>query len=627
MSRYVFDIETNGLLKELDRIWLISMLDIDTMEQETWRPFMGEMGWVEKYKSATLLIGHNVKAFDILAIEKVYDIKLPRSVSVHDTLVLSMVLDYLRFGYEGHSMERWGEAIGEEKQEHEDWTQYSEEMRSRCISDVRINYSMYVELFTELLENIKIDERLKHYVRAEHFVAEWCGRAELNGWPFDVEMAKVIFEKMEEELRIATEKIEPRLGLKTVAKDKSKGEVEVKRPKWTKAGCYDHHTANWFNVNPWSGYEGEEQMIMGEYCRVEFVPLRLSSVHDVKIFLFRNDWKPTEWNYKKRPDENGRTILERTSPKITEDSLEVLGGDGKLYCDYLTTASRHGILKTWLENVTEQRKLHGKCFPIGTPSMRARHSIIVNVPSADAPWGKEMRSLFKCREGWSFIGADSAGNQARGLAHYLGDPVFIDTLLNGDIHQYNANVLTEVLKGMGIDHVVPRSKAKRVLYAFLFGASGAKLWSYIFDVMDPTNGNKLKDGFLKAVPGFADLIKKLKDVYRRTSKMGQPYIRSIAGNKVYVDSQHKLLVYLLQACEKATCSAALMLTMIGLEEANIPYSPLIFYHDEIDFEVPSEYAEQAAAIAKNAFKEGPKLFNVQIMDGDAKIGANWYECH
>lgn len=70
-----------------------------------------------------------------------------------------------------------------------------------------------------------------------------------------------------------------------------------------------------------------------------------------------------------------------------------------------------------------------------------------------------------------------------------------------------------------------------------------------------------------------------------------------------------------------------MLTVKELRRRNIPYIPLIFYHDEIDFLVPDEYAEEAALIAKEGFKEGPKLFNVQIMDGGAKIGKDWRECH
>jgi len=86
-------------------------------------------------------------------------------------------------------------------------------------------------------------------------------------------------------------------------------------------------------------------------------------------------------------------------------------------------------------------------------------------------------------------------------------------------------------------------------------------------------------------------------------------------------------VYLLQATEKITCSSALMLTMERLEAENIPYMPCIFYHDEIDFQVPEEFAERAAEIGKQAFADGPKLFGINIMSGDAKIGNTWYDVH
>jgi hypothetical protein len=415
-----------------------------------------------------------------------------------------------------------------------------------------------------------------------------------------------------------------KLGMKCVAVDKKKGIVEEKRPKWTKQGCYDVHTANWFNIDPWSGFEGEARPILGPYSRVEFQNLSLDSVTDVKTFLYRHGWQPTEWNYKIDED-TGKKV--KSSPKISEDSLEFLGGDGKLYTEFLTARSRYGILKTWLENTDENGMLHGDCMLVGTPSMRARHSIIVNVPSADSPWGKEMRSLFTCLPGWKLIGCDSSGNQARGLAHYLGDEKFIDTLLNGDIHQYNADVLTAVLKSINVDFVVKRSQAKRILYAFLFGASGGKLWSYIFGVIDDIQGKKLKNGFLKAVPGFKALLEKLESIYGKTSQFGDGYIPSLAGNRIYVDSFHKLLVYLLQSAEKITCASALMLTVEALEKENIPYIPCIFYHDEIDFMVPEQYAERAGEIGKKSFAEGPKLFGVTIMDGGAKIGNNWYDVH
>lgn len=652
MSRYICDIETDALLTECTTCWIIYLLDIDTLELEYFLPFQGDMRWKEKLDNAKLLVGHNFKGFDLGALEKLYGYKLPRTVNVHDTLIMSIVLNYNRFGARGHSMEVWGEFLGHKKVEHEDWSKYTEEMRIRCMEDTKINLKIYEHVMREFMALATKNPNIKPYMRAEHFVAEWCMQAELHGWPFDVPKAKEIFEKMEEELRVAHERIQPILGFRTVPKDQVTassdddededsaklpkwkktgqyiGEVNPKAPKWTKQGCYAAHTANWFGVDPWSGFEGEERPIEGEFCRVEFKPLDLDSVADVKVFLFRNDWQPTEWNYKKSKDpDTGRMVMRKTSPKITEDSLEVMQGNGKLYCDFLTTKSRYSILKTWLEKVDENGNLHGSCFTIGTPSMRARHSIIVNVPSADAPWGKEMRSLFTCNPGWKLIGCDSSGNQARGLAHYLNNPEFVDLLLNGDIHQYNADVLTKVLKSMGIDHVVPRSVAKRILYAFLFGASGGKLWSYVFGIQDKTKGNRLKEGFLQAVPGFKSLIDKLKNVFEATKRTGDGYIPSIAGNRVYVDSLHKLLVYLLQSCEKATCSAAVMLTMERLEAEGIPYQPCIMMHDEEDFMVPEEYAERAAAIGKQAFKDGPQLFGISIMDGEAKIGNDWYEVH
>lgn len=622
MSRYILDIESDNLLRHVTKMWILAIKDIDTGEKKWW--LSGDESWKEVVSKAKLLIGHNLVGYDLPVLEKLCNFKISKETVVHDTMLMSQILNYARFPGNRHRLEDWGKFLGVPKGDFEDWSKYSEEMLEYCLQDLEVTHAAYKYLLIELKEAKAKNPSIGTYIKAEHYVSEWCAQAELHGWPFDVEKAKTLFQRLTDEKQKAYDLISPILGLKVIKVDKEKGEVKTKFPKWTKQGFYNSHTASWFNVDPCSGFEGEERKIEGEFCRVAFEPLSLDSTDDVKTFLFRNNWEPTEYNWKRDPD-TGEQI--RMSPKITEDSLEAMQGHGKLYVDFLSASSRYSILKTWLEEVDENGNLHGECFTIGTPSMRARHSIIVNVPSVDAAWGPEMRELFVCKQGWKFIGADSAGNQARGLAHYLKSEKFIDLLLNGDIHQFNADTATTVLKGMKINHVVPRNVAKRILYAFLFGASGGKLWGYIFGAQDKKNGNRFKKEFTKAVPGFESLLKKLENIYGSTKQTGLGYIPGIAGNRIYVDSFHKLLVYLLQACEKATCSAALMLTMQNLDKENIPYQPLIFMHDEIDFMVPEEYAERAAAIAKAAFKEGPKLFNVNIMDGEAKIGHDWKECH
>jgi DNA polymerase-1 len=622
MSRYCFDIETDNLLHKCKNMWVLVTEDLNTGDIDYWK--QNEYGWKKKFDNATLLMGHNIINFDIPVLEQLFGYKIPKRCTIHDTLIMSQVLDYKRFGNLGHSLKVWGEFLRYPKISFEDWSGYSEEMLVYCKQDVSLNVKVYEILREELRIIAEKNPLIKTYLKAEHAAAIWSSQSNLHGWPFDIEAAKELYQALETEMEFAFESLNARLGLKVIAKDKCKDEIPTKKPKWTKQGFYDAHTSNWFGIDPCSGFEGEERRIAGEYTRIQIEPLKLSSTSDVKIFLKRNGWEPTEWNVKLNPITNTR---EKTSAKITEDSLEFLGGDGKIYTNYLTAKSRFSVLKTWLENVDENGNLHGDCFVIGTPSMRSRHSIIVNVPSVDSRWGKEMRQLFTCKQGWKLVGCDSSGNQARGLAHCLKDPIFTEILLTGDIHQYNADALTAVLRSMKVNHVVPRSVAKRILYAFLFGASGGKLWGYIFNIYNAKKGKELKVKFTRAVPGFENLLNNLKKIYERTSEDGEGYISSIAGNRIYVDSVHKLLVYLLQSLEKVTCTAAIMLTMERLDAEKIPYIPCIFMHDEMQFMVPEIYAKRAEEIGISSFKDGPELFGINIMDGSGSIGDNWYETH
>jgi DNA polymerase-1 len=620
-KRVIFDVEADGLLDTATRMWICNFICVETLETKEF--LEGDMGWKEVIDNCDAVIGHFLVGFDFPLLKKLFKYEPPKHVKVIDTLILSQVLNYRRFGYRGHSLDEWGKHLGHPKPAHEDWSQFSEEMRHRNREDCQLNLKVYRVLKDELKFAKSASSKITTYLDVEHAVSKWCSLSEEQGWPFDLEKAHKLERELFSKMSQAYAALVPKLGTKTVPYDKVGGEVEVKKPRWNKDGSYEKWTASWFNVDPWSGYEGEERMIDGEYCRVTFEPLSLGSVSDVKIFLFRNGWQPTEWNFK---DVDGKKV--KSSPKITEDSLEFLGGDGKLYLEFSVAKSRHAILKTWLDEVTPEGRLHGRCVSIGTPSFRARHSIIVNIPSVDSAWGKEMRELFTCQPGWKLIGCDSSGNQARGLAYYLKNPEFTNTLINGDIHQFNADVLSRILKAMGVDYVVKRSQAKRILYAFLFGASGAKLWSYIFEVLNASKGKTLKTEFIKAVPGFKSLLEKLEAIYFSTSKgITEGYIYGVAGQRIYVDSSHKLLVYLLQSLEKVTCGAALMLLMNRLEEHNIPYIPHIFMHDEVQFEVPEEHAPFAAELGKLCFKEGPALFNVNIMDGDSRIGNNWFETH
>ena len=667
MTKYVIDCETDGLLMEATRMHLLCAHELDSGIDYI---FLGnDLRWMELFDKAELLIGHNIVGFDLFIWEKLFDYHLPKTCRVRDSLTMSQVLNYKRFGNKGHSIEAWGEYFNKPKKAHEDWTQFSPEMLERCQGDVAICKMAHDKLSEEFNELYKKNPQISGYLKAEQAVTRWVTRANLSGWPFAYEKAMDLYDILETEVQRAHSQISGILGIKCVAVDKKKGIAEVKKPRWVKTGFYDQHTANWFGVDICSGLEGEERLVEGPYCRVTFEPLSLDSVYDVKLFLYRHGWEPTEWNYKTDPITHRRV---QTTPKIVEEDLKYLGEQGKLYAEYMIVRSRHAILKSWIEDacivtpgedikvgdknirvlgsrikVLEYEdldlgklneydiRLHGSCFTIGTPSMRARHQIIANVPVGEqnkdgtpvSIYGKEMRALFKCLPGYKIIGADSAGNQARGLAYYLNSEEYTYILLNEDTHNHNANVATAALKTMGIDYTVTRAQAKKILYAFLFGASGAKLWLIIFGNRDQTQGNKFKTEFIKAVPGFKALIDKLENTYGKTRTYGEGYIYSLAGNRIYCDSFHKLLVYLLQACEKVTCSTSLMLTAERLEKAKIEYIPLLMYHDELDFMVKEEDVEEAVKISLGAFVDGPKMYGIEIMSGTAKVGDSWLDVH
>ena len=66
-------------------------------------------------------------------------------------MALTMILSQLMFPERpgGHSLASWGERLGFAKVEHEDWSQYSEDMLHRCQVDVSLTKMVYEALCSE----------------------------------------------------------------------------------------------------------------------------------------------------------------------------------------------------------------------------------------------------------------------------------------------------------------------------------------------------------------------------------------------------------------------------------------------------------------------------------------------
>lgn len=614
----------------MTRMWIAVALDINTSEElifcdlvcfklegnPTVRP-LAELPRFLEYEVKEI-IGHNVVGFDLMAIEKLFLYRWTRLDDVFDTMLMSQAQNYHRFGPEaGHSMAVWGRALGMPKQEHEDWLNFSPEMAERCRSDVRINAKMWTILLQEFKRLRQRNPLIRNSMRAEHYASWWAGQSELHGWPFDSAAAERLLVVLTEAMSLAEKLIEPLIQPMTVIID-----PEPRVPKYKQNGDYHMWVCNHFPGLLPEDAEDENAplQVVGPYQRFEYKPVELGNIIQVKKFLHKIGWEPDEWNYKRDP-ETGK--LEKHSAKLSDSSLELLGEIGQKLITYYTLRSRLSITEGWLKKVRHGR-VHGGCMTIATPTHRARHSTIVNVPSGGALYGGEMRELFKADPGMLIIGADSAGNQLRGLCHDLNNPEYTATVVHGDVHTAN----TEILREMHPPAV--RGNGKKFIYAYLFGAGGGKLAFDLTGVRNAQFGNKLKELFATRVKGLKELVSRLEREYDDSLfKYGSGRISAIDGRPIFADVKRKALNYRLQSTEGITCKCAIMFFVREMlaRYPNVRWQPLIFMHDEIQIMVEAKFVDEIAALAKLAFKEGPTLAGVEIMDGDAKIGLNWHETH
>ena len=87
--KLIIDLETNGLLENLDKIHCIVVKDIETNEVYKYNPDNLNDG-LELLKKATVLIGHNIQGFDIIALDKVFNYKFEGQI--YDTLLVSRLI-------------------------------------------------------------------------------------------------------------------------------------------------------------------------------------------------------------------------------------------------------------------------------------------------------------------------------------------------------------------------------------------------------------------------------------------------------------------------------------------------------------------------------------------------------
>jgi len=597
--KLVFDIEANGLLTTVSKFHCGGAKDVDTGEEYWFRPNQLQE-FLDLLDSAKVIIAHNAFGYDIEALRILSGGTWKPKATVQCTKVMSQMLNYRRFGF-GHSLKQWGEAFGDQKGDYNGgWDEFNEEMFEYMKQDVRLGTRVYNHLMQEVKNFVEMSgsKNILRALRSEMQMDHIMVKQNRNGWLFNVKEAEELLKTVENKMKAIEGFINPNLSARVKAVDS-----EPKSPKFTKAGKPVAWMSKWFELD--DKCTVEDCPVWGPFSRVEFIQGDVGNTDTVKRHLYKLDWKPDEWNWKKI---NGQFV--KISPKLSDSSLEKLGKTGQALMEYYTLRSRGSIIKGWFEHVDKDSRLHGDVFNIGTPTYRQTHKIIANLPSGKAVLGPKIRKLFISRNGYKLVSADSAACQLRLLAHYLKDTEFTHTILEGDIHQKNADILG-----------CSRATAKPFIFAFLYGAGGKKLGQILG--VNEKEGNKKKKQFLDAMPQLKALISKVQTIVDN-----QGYILGLDDRPIYTESAHKALNYLIQGAEAVVMKYTIIMIEEELKKAGLDASILLFYHDEVTYEVKEEQAEQTKEIIMRCFEEAPKQLGVNIMTcGDCKIGEDYYAVH
>jgi DNA polymerase I len=575
--RYVFDLETDGLLEDVTAIHCIVLKDIDTNEILKFKTDDA----VNHLRKASLIIGHNIIKYDIPVLKKLF-IRFETKAKIFDTLVATRLLfpdvkekDFQRKDFPKdcigrHSLKAWGNRIGTYKAQFEtDWKTYSPEMLEYCIQDVEVTHNLYKMIVEKGYSEQAMD--------LEHAVAQLIYKQEQHGFTFNVEAAQKLYTTLNTrrlELEDEFQKMFPPETIKTPFIPK----VNNKARGYTKGQVFYKESIKTFNPS----------------SRQDIAD-KLMTIHD---------WKPKEFT------EDGK-------PKLDETVLASLPyPEAKILCEHFLLDKRIGQLATgaqaWLKH-EKNWKIHGTCNTNSTVTARATHSYpnMAQIPSVNVPYGKECRALFTVPAGKKLVGVDVSGLEVRMLAHYMakydnGD--YAKVVLEGDIH-------SETQKLAGLDS---RDLAKRFYYCFLYGGGVKKIGLVTGKTM--AEASKIKKRFLNNLPALNKLITEV----QAAAEKG--YLIGLDKRKIKVRSTHAALNTLLQSGGAIVCKQWLvefdkLLTHHDAQQ-------VVWVHDEIQIECLEKDAEEIGKLAVEAIQRTGKHFNLRVpLTGEYKIGNNWSDTH
>ena len=531
-------------------IWCCSTYNLDTKEVKTWTNAQDFNKFIQK---AVLIIAHNGISFDCHVLNRVWKTSI-RLSQVRDTLVMSRLSNPSREG--GHSLANLAKLVNRTKKEYDDFEGgLTDDMILYCQEDVIICGELYLYLLQELKGFSEQSIELEHKVQAI------ITKQEKHGFKLDTVKAQCLLGQwkrklsdIEEELQtifppIITQRFSEKTGKQL------KDDVEVFNP-------------------------GSRQQIAKR--------------------LVEKGWKPTKHT------EKGAVIVDES----VLDGVDI--PEAKRIAEYLLIQKRVAQVESWLEFVSDQRRVHGKVITNGAVTGRMTHHSpnMAQVPSSSSPWGHECRDCWTVDDGKVLVGADASSLELRMLAHYMKDESYAKEIVEGDVHTKN-----QLAAGLET-----RAQAKTFIYALLYGTGPAKIGKIVGG--SAKAGQELISNFLRNTPA----LKNLREKIERLSEQGT--LPGLDGRKLQVRSAHAALNTLLQSAGAIVMKQGLVLLSKKIQEQKLNANFVANVHDEWQIECSQEDADAVGKLAVSSIKEAGEVLGLRCpLDGEYKKGTTWAQTH
>lgn len=555
------------------------------------------------------------------------------------------------------------------------WGMWSMEMHGYCINDVEVNFLVYLSIeqkkwsrdatvMEHQIHSLMVDQERNGFVfhkenalkLSGHFQEEYDALADIavediGKWFRPVKKHLDEFEEEHGENGDRRTWGEVTFPKKTMSRAKS-------RQKSIDAGDYSKMMADVYEHAPFVKVELQE-----------FNPNSRPQIIDRLKTLY--GWEPADFT------EKGTAIVNDEVLRELEKDVPLAGTLAELFFYKKRLGQVADGKNGWLKLLREDGRIHGRVNVGGTVSGRATHAApnVSQVPGVNAveykdksmgekflaeqenqvnSWGApvivsskwkeaknewaivtrgrtggygyDCRELFTVAPGYKLVGCDLSGIEFRclgNLTHPFDDGEIIDVVLNGDIHQRNAD-----LAGIG------RSVAKRLLYAAMYGGGDAKLGSIVepfsSEARQKSLGKTLRQKLMQAMPS---LQRAIKEIHREMRRSGNT-ISGLDGRRLYARSRHSALNLRLQSdgaliAKKWCLIVDDMFYDEGWDHGNgLEYSFCSWSHDEIQVAVREDLADKAAKIMEDAAPLAGDYFDFKCpVAAESSVGYNWAETH